>query len=416
MPNVNYYIQEKKLNKKGLTNIRAVVCIESKQISKSMGMVKPDHWNNYRQRVKPSTVDEAYNNHFEINQELDTFQADMIKYFVNCRREGIAINYQLVKDYFNNLKYTNNHIKDFWDTWDQYIDATKVDKAPSSIRDHKSTKRYFQEFEAATGYKITFNTIRPELNDKFKAYVCDTKQQSWNYMATLTRRLKAFLNWSADRGYYTGTAHNKFSATEKQGTVITLTLDEFNTLYNYEFKVDRLAKARDIFCFGCLTGLRIGDMMRLTRENIEDGMIVTNMKKVELGTPLSIPILPQAKAILEKYAVQYYLLPRLSEQKLNKYIKEAAQLAGLTRPIKKLYYPNGTAQEVITSLDQEIHAHLTRKTYITLAFAAGMDIKTVKKITGISNERTLRHYLTISKEVLKSKSNLLAELLQGNKE
>ncbi len=411
MPNVRFFVQKEKVDKRGFADIKAFVTINYKNTAKVLAKVKPHHWNKLKQRVNANRANEPYNKHEEINKFLDQFQDQAQAYFEQCWQKDIDVTPELVKDYFNGIRYTPGPVKDFWQAWDQFIESGKSVKAANTTKDQQATKRYYQAFEAATRYKLSFDTITLDMHDKFKDYVFNTRQQSFNYMATLTRRLKAFLNWSFERGYYTGTMHRKFKATEKPGTVITLTLHEFNILYNHKFKNKSHEKARDIFCFGCLTGLRISDLVKLSRENLHDGMIVTHMKKVKKHHPQRIPVLPKAQAILDKYQEQYFLLPKLSEQKLNKYIKEAALEAGLTRPIKKLDYNKGTGREITTTLDKELHAHMTRKTFITLAFAAKMDMESIKEISGIRGERTLRHYLTISDEILKEEAQRLSNLM-----
>jgi integrase len=411
MPNVRFFVQKGKVDKRGFADIKAFVTINYKNTAKVLAKVKPHHWNKLKQRVNPSRANEKYNKHEEINKMLDEFQKQAHEYFEQCWQKDIDVTPELVRDYFNGISYLQEPKKDFWEAWDQFIESGKSEKAASTTKGYQTTKRYYQEFEAATKYGITFDTINLVMHDKFKNYVFNTRNHNYNYMVTLARRLKSFLNWSHERGYYTGTIHNKFKSTEKPGTVITLTLEEFNTLYHYPFKNNSHIKARDIFCFGCLTGLRISDLQQLSRDHLYDGMIVTNMKKVKKQHPQRIPVLPKAQAILDKYQEQYFLLPKLSEQKLNKYIKEAGLEAGLTRPIKKLDYTKGTGREITTTLDKELHAHLTRKTFITLAFAANIDIETIKEISGIRGERTLRHYLTISNEVLKDQTKLLSEMM-----
>ncbi len=411
MPKVRFFIQKNKVDKRGFVDIKAFVTVNYKNTAKVLAKVKPHHWNKLKQRVNPNRANEKYNRHEEINQLLDTFQEKAHTYFDQCWENDIDVTPELVKDYFKGIRHLREPVKDFWQAWDQFIEAGKSEKSAGTTKGLRATMHYYQQFESDTKYKLSFDTISLDMHDHFKDYVFNTREHGYNYMVLLTRRLKAFLNWSFERGYYTSTIHHKFKATEKPGTVTTLTLDEFNTLYRHPFKSNSHDKARDIFCFGCLTGLRISDLRQLTKDHIFDGMIVTNMQKVKKRHPQRIPILAKAQAIIDKYSDQYFLLPKLSEQKLNKYIKEAAKEAGLTRPIKKLDYSKGAGREITTTLDKELHAHMTRKTFITLAFAAKLDMETIKEISGIRGERTLRHYLTISNEVLKDQTRKFGEMM-----
>jgi integrase len=135
------------------------------------------------------------------------------------------------------------------------------------------------------------------------------------------------------------------------------------------------------------------------------------MKKIKNDKPLQIPILSQAKRILDKYQEQYYLLPRISDQKFNTYIKEAAAEAGITAPVKIMHFKSGTGEETTITKDQLIHAHMTRKTFITLAYKAGLDIESIKAITGIKAEKTLQRYLTIEPETLSDKIKAFSDMI-----
>lgn len=410
MAKVGFFIQEKKVNKHGFTAIKAVVTINYKNVSKSVANVKPKHWNNTKQRVKKPRADEEYNNHEEINSILEKFQTNTARYISNLHDKGTELTPEIIKEFFNGDVLLNNK-KDIWEAWSEYLDAAKLSKAAKTIKDQHSTKNYFKKFESETRTKVAFENMNLGFFDRFKEYVLETRSQHYNYLATLTRRLKAFLNWSFDRGYYTGTEHHRFKITEKPGTVVTLSIDEFQRFYNHEFKSKRLEKVRDIFCFGCLTGLRISDLKRLNRENIQNGTIVTYMKKVKKDKPLQIPILPQAQRILNKYQEQYFLLPKISEQKFNSYIKEAAKEAEINTPVKIMHFKSGLGTETTMTKDELIHAHMTRKTFISLAYKAGLDIESIKAITGIKSERTLQRYLTIEADTLNQKIKAFAEMI-----
>ena len=410
MAKVGYFIQKDKVNKRGQTAIKAVVTINYKNVSKVVEYVKPKHWNAIKQRVNKSRADEEYNNHEEINQELDSFQKDAEAFMKSAKKNRQELTADMMKDFFSG-KYKLSGKKTFWLAWEEYLQDAKLSKADKTVKDQTSTMQYFKRFEAETNNILSFESFNLVMHDRFKTYVLEQRKQHYNYLATLTRRLKAFLNWSYERGYTNSTEHRKFKAQEKPGTVVALTVEEFQRLYAFTFEKSKHDRVRDIFCFGCLTGLRISDLLRLTRDNIQGETLVTYMKKVKKEKPLEIPILPQARKILDKYQEQYHLLPKISEQKFNDYIKEAAKESGITSMVKLMDFKTGLGQEETISKDQLIHAHMTRKTFISLAYKAGLDIESIKAITGIRSERTLERYLTIEQETLAEKVKAFGELM-----
>ncbi len=414
IPKINFNIQSAKINKKtGTVPIIAKLVINYIPVTKTISRVKPKHWNPDKQRVKPSRVDETYNDYIETNELIDAFEADLKLFLNQCKKNNTDITSELVKSYFDgSLKSSLPAKKDIWNVWEDYLEHIANTKEKTTAKAHKAAKIYFKTFSEEYSYPMTFENIDLIFHDKFTDYVLNKREHHYNYLQTLSRRLKSFMKWAYDREYHNSLKYQKIKISEKPGNIVSLSVEQFNILYNYQFSSDRLAKARDIFCFGCLVGLRVSDLMRLSRENIFDGMIVTNMKKVADSKTLHIPILEKAQRILDKYKEQYFLLPKLSDQKLNDYIKEAARESGLNFPIKIRTFKKGTAEEYTTTLDNLIHAHMTRKTFITLAFAANIDIETIKAISGIRGERTLRHYLFISNDLLKEKTMLLSQLVE----
>lgn len=121
-----------------------------------------------------------------------------------------------------------------------------------------------------------------------------------------------------------------------------LSQDEIETMFNKEFTTDRLNQVKDIFLFSCFTGLAYSDVKKLSYKNIGIGVdserwIFINRTKTD--TRSNIPLLPIASAILKKYenhpqvVNQERLLPILSNQKMNSYLKEIADLCGINKEL-----------------------------------------------------------------------------------
>lgn len=160
--------------------------------------------------------------------------------------------------------------------------------------------------------------------------------------------------------------------------------NELFALANKEFEIERIAQVRDIFLFSCYTGLAYIDTRNLKRENIGVGIegnkwIFTSRQKTK--TASNIPLLPQAEEIIEKYKdnvhciVKGSLLPVLSNQKMNAYLKEIADLCG----IKK-----------------ELTFHIARHTFATtVTLSNGVSIESVSKMLGHKSIKTTQHYAKI---------------------
>jgi len=163
-----------------------------------------------------------------------------------------------------------------------------------------------------------------------------------------------------------------------------LSQDEIETMFNKEFATERLNQVKDIFLFSCFTGLAYADVKKLKRTNIAlgvDGERWIFINRTKTDTRSNIPLLPISSAILDKYrnhpqAVnQERLLPILSNQKMNSYLKEIADLCGIHK---------------------ELTFHIARHTFATtVTLTNGVPIESVSKMLGHKNLHTTQHYAKI---------------------
>lgn len=152
-------------------------------------------------------------------------------------------------------------------------------------------------------------------------------------------------------------------------------------MLNKMFVSDRLNQVKDIFLFSCFTGLAYADVKKLSRKNIGigvDGNRWIFINRTKTDTRSNIPLLPIAIAILEKYedhpqvVNQEKLLPILSNQKMNSYLKEIADACGINK---------------------ELTFHIARHTFATtVTLSNGVPIESVSKMLGHKNLKTTQHF------------------------
>ena len=190
-----------------------------------------------------------------------------------------------------------------------------------------------------------------------------------------------------------------YKAKVKEVERVYLSEDEIQNILNKDFKTERLSLVRDIFLFSCFTGLAYIDVKNLTKSHISLGIdgekwIFTHRQKTESAS--KIPILPITQMIIDKYEDhpecnnQNKLLPILSNQKMNAYLKE---IAG------------------VCEIEKDLTFHIARHTFATsVTLTNGVPIESVSKMLGHKNIRTTQHYAKIldkkvseDMELLKSK-------------
>jgi site-specific recombinase XerD len=184
---------------------------------------------------------------------------------------------------------------------------------------------------------------------------------------------------------------------------IYLTEDEIQSIMEKEFKTERLSLVRDIFLFSCFTGLAYIDVNNLTKSHISFGIdgekwIFTHRQKTESAS--KIPILPVSQMIIDKYENhpqcnnEDKLLPILSNQKMNAYLKELAD---------------------ICNIDKELTFHIARHTFATtITLTNGVPIESVSKMLGHKNLRTTQHYAKVLDRKVSEDMKILKDKFLSN--
>lgn len=182
-----------------------------------------------------------------------------------------------------------------------------------------------------------------------------------------------------------------------------LTQLELSSIEAKEINIPRLAAIRDIFVFACYTGLSYSDISKLSIDHLRIGIdknewIIIDRSKT--NNRCRIPLLPRAKLILKRYndtpqyRIKGLLLPVLTNQKMNSYLKELADICGIRK---------------------ELTMHMARHTFATtVTLSNGVPIETVSKILGHTNLKTTQIYAKILDQKISDDMSLLQSKLETN--
>ena len=199
---------------------------------------------------------------------------------------------------------------------------------------------------------------------------------------------------------------SNYKAKVKEVERVYLSEEEIQAIINKEFKTERLSLVRDIFLFSCFTGLAYINVKNLTKSHISIGIdgqkwIFSHRQKTE--TASKIPLLPMAQEIIDKYAEhpvcknENRLLPILTNQKMNAYLKEIAD---------------------VCEIKKELTFHIARHTFATTVTRTnGVPIESVSKMLVDENLRTTQHYDRILDKKVSEDIKILREkfsLLKNN--
>lgn len=180
-----------------------------------------------------------------------------------------------------------------------------------------------------------------------------------------------------------------------------LTQEKIAKLIEKDLHLDRLKLVRDMFVFSCYTGLAYSDVKKLSDADITtgiDGGKWIRINRTKTKSLSSIPLLPVAEEILERYKDHpevkngKYVLPVLSNQKYNAFLKEIAGLCGIKKPLT---------------------THLARHTFATtVTLTNGVPIESVSKMLGHQGLRTTQHYAKIVDRKISDDMKALREKLE----
>ena len=219
---------------------------------------------------------------------------------------------------------------------------------------------------------------------------------------------KQILKWAHERGYLKhglDVVNHKTPALKlaPQKAVIFLKWDEFEKLYNYEFPANKkyLELTRDRFCFCCLTSLRHSDLDILRRANFDNPEDPTKLTFISKKTNdgLTIFLVPEAVELYKKYVdipTGGLAFPKKSNQKMNKNIKEIAEMLGFKREVEVMQYCGKKPIYKTAPLCEVIGTHAARRTFVVHALEQGMSPEMVMTFTGHNDYDTMKPYIALT--------------------
>jgi integrase len=394
MATVNFYLDKPK--SKTPTQIFLFFSFKGKRIKVYTGeRIPPKYWDEKNQKVKT-----AYTGSDEINAGLKKLDEDINRIYREAKILGKPLTTEHIKEVLLSGGTASDE-KAFFVAFTEFLKIAKTTKAVQTVKSFQTTYNHLKGFEKHTGKKITFATIDLPFGENLNEYLLTEVKLANNTIAKIFKNLKTFLTDSAVRGFNTKMEYRKFKIQREDKEVVFLSWNELMAVYNAKLTLKTLEKVRDVFCFGCFTGMRYSDIYNLRPENIkEDEIIIRTQKTKEVN---SIPLNNFSKAILDKYASGIgKALPVYSNQKMNEHLKSIGKLAKLDEIVSLTYFRGAERVEISCPKHELLTTHIARKTFITNSLQMGMRTEVLKSITGHKSERAFKRYYKIVDEFKKS--------------
>ncbi len=328
-----------------------------------------------KSRILNSYLDETYNLLFKCYRDLKTEQKLITSQSVKARYLGDDDDNHSVMDIIN---YHNEDMvgKLKWGTQKNYLTTQKY-ISKFLLKNYKTSDIYLRELDY--NFIIKFEKY-------LRGYIPEDhqKQMGNNTIMKHIERFRKLINLSCKLGWIERDPFIIFKAKFNKTERGFLSLEELQEIENKQFAITRLQLVKDLFVFSCYTSLSYIDVIHLTADNIcigIDGELWIYYKREKTTKPIRIPLLPKALKIIEKYKsnhksmAQGSIFPKISNQKLNSYLKEIADVCG----IKK-----------------NLTFHIARHTFATtVTLSNGMPIETVSKLLGHSKISTTQIYAKV---------------------
>ncbi len=380
---LHFYAKSTKANANGLLPIYVRLTVDGKRLEFSTKkFVEKTRWSNELSKMKGATEEAR-----SINSYLDLMKSKVL----DAQMELLHRNEVLSIENFKNKLFGNEERKRmlvpiFEDHNNKIKELVGKEYAPGTLERYTTSLKHTIEF-----MQWKYNISDIDITKIDHAFITDyefwlrsvrncANNTAVKYLKNFNKIIKLCLanDW-LDKNPFAN-----YKSKVKEVERVYLTEAEIQNIIEKDFKTERLSLVRDIFLFSCFTGLAYIDVKNLTKSHMSYGIdgekwIFTHRQKTESAS--KIPILPVTQMIIDKYENhpqclnEDKLLPILSNQKMNAYLKE---IAG------------------VCEIEKELTFHIARHTFATtVTLTNGVPIESVSKMLGHKNLRTTQHYAKV---------------------
>ena len=400
--NVLFFIRKNKLLKNGEAPICLRITVEGKtcdiQVKRS---VPAEQWNQAKECVKGhSRMVEELNNHitsikirlFQIHRELEengkTVTADKIKNL-----------------YYGNDDSRKTLLSLFSEHNAQCRQLIGKDFVAKTVQRYETTVRYLEEFMTKK-YNISdiyLNEVTPSFVQEFEVFLKVEKGCAQNAATIRLKNIKKMFRIALENDWVKKNPFTSIKFKHEATHPEFLTIEEIQRIASKEITIKRVEQVRDVFLFCTMTGLAFSDVQQLSQEHLvrdKDGKVWIRKTRQKTNNMCNIPLLQLPLRLIEKYADHQEckeserLFPVPSNQRMNSYLKEVADLCGITK---------------------KISSHTGRHSYATsVCLANGVSLDNVAKMLGHSDTKMTQHYARVLDSSIMKDMEGVEKLLSGD--
>ncbi len=397
--NISFLVRKNRSNKQGEAPIYMRISVDEERVEIATGRyINLQNWNSKLNKAFPKKK-----GGIQINQFLDALKNAIYEHHTEMVKNGEFISAKKLKARFLGIGEDNKTLIQVFEYHNKQIsELIGISYAPATIQRYITTLDHIKNF-LKHQYKLTdiplfrikYSFI-VDLDHYFKTVRKCNNNTTYKYI----KNLKKVIIIAIKNDWLNKDPFAKYKTTLVEVKREYLNKEELLKLQNLKLSMPRLDIVRDLFVFSCFSGLAYIDVANLTMDNIRKGVdgnlwIITQRKKTKI--PSNVPLLPKALELIDKYKLfpakktKYHIFPQLSNQKLNAYLKELADLA---------------------SIDKNLTFHMARHTFATtITLANGVPIESISSMLGHKNIRTTQIYSKVINEKVSKDMNKLRKIL-----
>jgi site-specific recombinase XerD len=325
----------------------------------------------------------------EFNSYLDTLQQKVFE----AKRRLLEVDKLVTPESIKDLllgKSIGREKKMVLAVFQQHNDQMKTlvgtEFAPGTLQRYEVSFRHTKSFIESRYKKsdLAITHLNFEFLTEYEFWLKSVRKCDHNTAMKYLSNFKKIVNRCLRNGWLEKDPFFGFKMAKREVERTALTENELQTMMDKTFSIERLAIVRDIFLFSCYSGLAYADVKKLKNSEIIIGhdnekWLISKRQKTDISA--RIPLLPAALTLIDRYKdhpqclLTDRVLPVLSNQKMNAYLKEIADVCGISKALT---------------------FHIARHTFATtVTLSNGVPIETVSKMLGHRNLKTTQHYAKI---------------------
>jgi integrase len=330
-----FVIKQTRLNKQGLCPINFRITYQARRKENATGLfVNPELWDSKAQTQCSKSL-----NNSTVNSQLKIVKQNLNKAFLLLQLEEAEFTVEdIYNKYFGKPKEEKKYLLSYFSKF-----LERINKLIGKDIQLATWKKYNYALLQLTGFikwkfkksDITFDQLTLQFIIDFEFYLKTERNQGQSTVNKTIQRFRGCIKFAIGEGVLSKDPFLFYKPGKVKKEVVFLSQNELKKLELYSFGQSRLELIQSLFIFCCYTGLAFNEMASLETKHIIkgfDGMNWIQMRREKTQRQISIPILPKAQNIIDKYTSDKNLLfPTISNQKFNSYLKEIAEIIGIEK-------------------------------------------------------------------------------------